>query len=383
MLKKVLCCVLSAVVFVCTSIAAECISYDDISAKSAVIYCAETGEVLFEKNSAEQRSMASTTKIMTALLALEENTPDRIVTVTEEMVRVEGTSSGLKAGDMLTLRDIVYCMLLESGNEAANAAAIAIGGSFESFADMMNEKAKEIGMNDTSFVTPSGLDDENHYTTAYDMAVLTAHALENPEFVEICSSKKHKITFENSEKAITLYNHNRLLSEYDDCIGVKTGFTKKSGRCLVSAAKREGITIIAVTLFAPNDWQDHKKMLDFGFEMTETTASDNDFSSISITVTNSDKASVGVIGQSCLLPCVTGSDMQYEKKVYLQKFLYAPVKKGDVVGFAEYSLGGRAIKKIPLTAAEDAPIKAAQKKNNNIFDRLFGLFDSWWKHDRQ
>lgn len=353
----------------------------DLSAASAVLYLAETGEVLFEKDSSAQRSMASTTKIMTALLALEQNTPDRVIEITDEMVNVEGTSAGLRAGDKIYLEDIVYCMLLESGNDAANAAAIAIGGSFSEFAVLMNKRAKEIGMKNTSFVTPSGLDDENHYTTCYDMALLAAEAIENSDFVRICSSASYKVSFIDSDKTVTLYNHNKLLGSVDGCIGIKTGFTKKSGRCLVTAAKRDGATLIAVTLKAPDDWNDHKKLLEYGFEQIDKEALDTDLGTLAVRVVGSDVKTINVTCEEADIPVFENGAAEINRKIYLEKFLYAPVESGCIVGYAEYYMGDKMIKKIPVTTAGSA---AAQEPEKGFFeklkDRFTGLFDRWWNN---
>lgn len=351
----------------------------DLSAVSAVLYYPEYGNVLFEKNSASLRSMASTTKIMTSLIALEECAPDRVVEITAEMVNVEGTSSGLRAGDKITLRDLVYCMMLESGNDAANSVAIALGGSFQGFAEIMNKRASEIGMKNTSFVTPSGLDDENHYTTAYDMALLAAEALENREFLGISKESSKKITFVDSDKSVTLYNHNRLLREYDGCIGIKTGFTKKSGRCLVSAAERNGVTLIAVTLGAGDDWNDHRKMLDYGFSCVDSQSADNDFSGYSVRVVGGTETTAFVESDDVTVNFLKDEGINITRKIYLEKFLYAPVKKGDKIGFAEYYNGDRLIKTVPLTAKNNVAVKE-KEESENILDRLFSLFDSWWKN---
>ncbi len=375
MLKKSICLLFAVLVIFGFTAEASAFESSDISAVSAVLYCKETGDVIFEKNSDRSLSMASTTKIMTSVLALECNTPYREVEVTAEMVNVEGTSSGLKAGDKIRLTDLVYCMLLESGNDAANSVAIAVGGSIEGFALMMNEKASEIGMNNTSFVTPSGLDAENHCTTAYDMALLTAYALDNEEFVAACSEDSYTVSFIDSDKQVTLYNHNRLLSEYEDCIGVKTGFTKKSGRCLVSAAERDGVTLIAVTLNAGDDWNDHKKMLDYGFECMATAQADTDFSQYSIPVVGSANSSVGVECSECTVPYLKENGSDITREIYLEKFLYAPVSKGDIVGFARYYNNGKLIAQVSLVADSSADILIKEKFN--FSDRFFGLFDRW------
>ena len=213
--------------------------------------------------------MASTTKIMTALIAVQSEQLDDVVEITKEMIEVEGSSIYLKAGEKLTLRSLVVGLLLESGNDAANAIAITLAGSKEAFADKMNEVAASLGMKNTHFVTPSGLDDDEHYTTAYDMALLGSAAMRCPEFAAIACRQSMTIDFVEPAVRRTFYNHNRLLLEMDGCSGVKTGFTKKSGRCLVSSCERDGILLIAVTLNDPDDWNDHKKMMDYGFSQVE------------------------------------------------------------------------------------------------------------------
>lgn len=358
---------------------AFCLENDDLSAVSAVLYYPEYGKVLFEKNSDAQRSMASTTKIMTSLIALEECTPDRVIDITAQMVNVEGTSSGLRAGDRITLRDLVYCMMLESGNDAANSVAIALGKSYEGFAEMMNKRAAEIGMKNTSFVTPSGLDDENHYTTAYDMALLAAEALENKEFFAASKALSEKISFIDSDKSVTLYNHNRLLRSYEGCIGIKTGFTKKSGRCLVSAAERNGVTLIAVTLNAGDDWNDHEKMLNYGFSCVDSIDADSDFSHYSVRVVGGSENLAYIDCPDVTVNFLKDEGSNITRKIYLEKFLYAPVEKGEKIGFAEYYNGDRLIKTVPLTARDSISVQK-KEESENITDRLFDLFDSWWKN---
>ncbi len=235
-----------------------------VSAKSAVLLDASDGRILFEKNAVCRMSMASTTKIMTALVALESASLDSVITIPSAAVGVEGSSIYLTVGEKLTLRELLYAVMLSSANDAATAVAIAVGGSVEGFANKMNAAAARLGLADTRFVNPHGLDADGHYTTALDLARLTAYALNVPEFRDIVSTYKHEIAGPSGKRL--LFNHNKLLKNYDGCIGVKTGYTKKTGRCLVSAAERDGLTLVAVTLAAPDDWRDHKAMLDYGFE---------------------------------------------------------------------------------------------------------------------
>lgn len=372
MLKKtfIIITVLLSVFF--SSVNVTALEKDEISAASAVLYYPDGEEVLFEKNSRDVRSMASTTKLMTSLLAVENCTPYLKTEITWDMVNVEGTSSGLREYDVVTLRDLVYCMMLESGNDAANAVALTLTDSFESFALLMNKRAEEIGMKNTSFVTPSGLDAEKHYTTAFDMALLAAECVSNREFSYIGRQQKHTVYFDNSEKTVTLYNHNKLLQTYDGCVGLKTGFTKKSGRCLVSAAERDGVMLVAVTLNAPDDWNDHAKMLDYGFERIKSLKADTSFSQYSVMVTGGEESSVAVTGDNLTL-YVTDESKSIERKVYLDKFLYAPVEKGEIIGYAEYVQGEKIIGRTFLRAD-----RTIEKKTKEKFsDRLKSLVDRW------
>ena len=231
-----------------------------ISAKAAVLICADTGEIIYSRNAEERLPMASTTKIMTAFLLCEQDLK-RQITVSFSDINTEGTSMGLKDKDTVTLEDLLYGMLLASGNDAANAAAAAVGGTVDNFVKMMNEKAKSLGLKNTHFVTPSGLDADGHYSTAYDMALLACAAANEPTLRRIASTRTAAIG------GRTLTNHNKLLSRMDGCIGLKTGYTKAAGRTLVSCAEREGHRLVAVTLRDGNDWNDHEMLYDQGFAL--------------------------------------------------------------------------------------------------------------------
>lgn len=341
-----------------------------VSAQSAALLCAESGEFLFLRNADKKLSMASTTKIMTSLLALEAAEPEREITVMKEMVSVEGTSMGLQAGDSVSLRELVYGMLLQSGNDAANTVATVLGGGAEGFAEMMNARAESIGMQNTNFVTASGLDDEEHYSTARDMALLAAECMKNPEFISICSKKTAKLTYGNPPYARTLTNHNRLLWSYPDAIGVKTGFTKKSGRCLVSAARRNGITLIAVTLNAPDDWSDHKAMLDYGFSVCKSSLLTCDLSQVKLKICGSDKGFVSVRLSE------EKQGLEESECILLMKpFEYAPVREGDSVGKAVFVYNGRTVAEIGIEAAQDAKALLVQPQEppceKGFFTKLF------------
>ncbi len=329
--------IITALVLFCHSFCASAVS---VSAKSAVLISGDTFEVVFEKNAHTRLSMASTTKIMTGLLICENKNLDDKVTVTADMLRVEGSSMGLRAGDVLTYRDLLYGLMLLSGNDAANVAAISIGKSLENFADMMNKKAKKLGLRNTNFVTPSGLDSENHYTTAYDLACLTRYALLNEDFAHVVSTYSVNITYGNPPVKRTLTNHNKLLKRVDGVVGVKTGFTKKSGRCLVSAYKSNGRFLIAVTLNAPNDWQDHEKLIDYG--VANTKVMDFHFNdSYSLLLQNSNMNSVEFKVPSITLCCVSADNIT--ATVSFANEISAPVNKGEVLGVALYKCGEKEI----------------------------------------
>lgn len=348
-----------------------------VSAESAVLMCADNGEILFSRNADRQLSMASTTKIMTSLIALESATPDKEITVTKEMVSVEGTSMGLMPGDRVSISELVYGMLLQSGNDAANTVAYVIGGSRDGFAKLMNDRAREIGMDNTNFVTASGLDDDNHYSTAYDMALLAAECIKNPEFAEICRQKTAKLTYGNPPYARTLTNHNKLLWKYSDSIGIKTGFTKKSGRCLVSAAERNGVTLIAVTLNAPDDWNDHISMFEYGFSKCKGVYIGCDFNDVKVSVVGGEKRFAGV------RPAYNPEWISDEKsycRVLLKKFEYAPIPKDMILGTAVFFSGDNIIEEVPLLAEEPifikhVPIEETEKKSNFFSEFIKKLKD--------
>lgn len=349
----------------------------EVSAQSAVVLTADTGAVLFEKDGHTPRPVASTTKIMTALLALEaaQEQGDPLVDITQEMVAVEGSSMGLQAGDSISLTGLAAGMLLASGNDAANAAALYLDGSLESFAARMNQRAAALGMEDTHFVTPSGLDGEDaqglgHLSTAYDMALLARVALEDQAFRQLCSSPSLAVEFAEPVKRVTYTNHNKLLTQYQGCVGVKTGFTKEAGRCLVSAAERDGALLIAVTLNAPNDWEDHAALLDYGFTQVEPYPLAGGDVRLTVPVVGSPVEVVSLRGSNggeVTLPL--GQGAQVERVVRVPKFLYAPVEAGEQVGEICWYLEGQLLGSAPLTAAGAAPL---QEKAPSLWERLFG-----------
>ena len=340
-----------------------------VSAKSAILINADTLEVLYNKAEHEKRGIASTTKILTSIIALEYGVPQKEITATKEAVTVEGTSIGLKAGDKITLMALVYGMLLESGNDAANVTAFAISGNITSFSKVMNSYAKNIGMTNSNFTNPSGLTDKNHYSTAFDMALLTSVAIKNPIFRKIASTESAVIDFGTPEISRSLTNHNRLLREYDGVFGVKTGYTKASGRCLVTACEKNGVTLIAVTLNAYDDWNDHKKLYDYGFSLYNKKADVPEIKTLKIPVVCSDKKTVSV-DFAYQIEFNTNKDLKSE--IYIKNYLYPPVKKGDIVGEIVYKdTENNAIKIIPLVSVDNAnALYKENEKENNILGKI-------------
>ena len=343
-----------------------------VSAEGAVLINGATGQVLWGKNADKPLSMASTTKIMTALLLCENADLSEEIIATEEMVTVEGSSMGLLPGDRVDYRDLLYGMLLASGNDAANTVALSLAGSADKFAALMNKKAAEIGMANTHFVTASGLDAAGHYSTAHDMALLARYALENPAFKAAAAAKYATLEYGNPPYRRTLKNHNKLLWNYEGAIGVKTGYTKKSGRCLVSAAVRDGEYLIAVTLNAPSDWSDHAAMLDYGFSLISPRAVSGE--RYNLAVVGGAAESVSVESAPIILSLSNEEYKALKKRVILPRFVYAGVEKGKTLGRVELLNGDKVLASMPLVAAKGvkpAPNEGAVYKIFSNFKKLF------------
>ncbi|MBR6557756.1 MAG: D-alanyl-D-alanine carboxypeptidase [Clostridia bacterium] len=359
MLKRILTALLSFVViflFFCSSPDIFAADRIFVSAESAVLMEASSSAVIYEKNAYTRMPMASTTKIMTAIVAIENNDLDQIVTVSDKAVGVEGSSIYLYPGEKLCMRDLIYALMLESANDAAAAIAIATAGSIDEFATLMNRKAKEIGLLDTHFKNPHGLDDEDHYTTAYDLARLSSYALKNECFREIVSTYKRVIPLRDNEGSRLLLNHNRLLKSYDGAIGVKTGFTKKSGRCLVSSAERDGVTLVSVTLNAPDDWNDHKNMLDFGFRIYERISlTEIGNERFELACVSGERDSFFASNRDGLSIITEKYDRKITKVVELKRFYFAPISPGEVVGRVCYYDGDVYLGSVDITAEEGVP----------------------------
>ena len=348
---------LAAVLFLNTQVSA-------ISAQKAIVMDAQTGRILYQKNADERALIASTTKIMTALIICEQcNVLDRM-RIPHEAVGIEGSSMYLKEGEVLTIQELLYGLMLHSGNDAAVALAIYCGGTVEGFVELMNDKAYRLGMYSTHFENPNGLDSPGHYSTARDMAILTAYAINNPIFSKTVSTKTVSIG------SRSLRNHNKLLWQLEGADGVKTGYTKAAGRILISSATRHDRRLIAVTMNAPNDWQDHAQMINDGFSQYE----------IRQVIRKGD--CVGQIeiegGQSSYVQLLSAEDFSFalmpteQPRVIISGtgFAFAPVVKGQSAGFAHICLGDNSIYKLPLVYAET--VEQQTRKEPGFFEKLFG-----------
>lgn len=328
-----------------------------VSARAAVVMCADSGEILYSKNPDEKLAIASITKIMTAVIALEQP-QDKKVKFDLSMA-AEGTSLYLKEGETLTLSELTKGMMLVSGNDAANAVAVGIAGSKEKFAELMNQKAQQIGMKNSHFVTPSGLDNEQHYSTAYDMAMLCRYAMNNPKFRKIVSQKSDVISYVVPQgKTQYCRNHNKLLSICEGCIGIKTGYTSKAGRTLTSCAERNGIRIIVVTLNDRDDWNDHQKLYDDAFDRVEQKTLITQHTRFDLPIVGSqhnERQSITLKPEKdCVITVRKDNEDKITKKLFLPHFLYAPVAKGRAVGEINFYRNGQLIGHTRLLTAENA-----------------------------
>ena len=328
-----------------------------VSAKSSIVIDAQSGRVLYEKNAYERRGMASTTKIMTALVALERLDLSSVVTVSPHAAGTEGSSIWLSPLEKISVYDLLYGLMLASGNDAASALAEHTAGSEDAFAIIMNARAKKIGAYNTNFTNPHGLPDENHYTTAYDLAIISAEAMRNPDFAEIVSQKQKTISWEGSRWDRSLRNHNKLLNRYQYAIGIKTGYTKKDGRCLVSCAEKDGRRLICVTLNAPDDWNDHIALHEYCFEkfVAYKACSGGESAGIFKNI-NENADDINLVYEKDFTTSLTNDEAENIKieKVFNVKY---PVTKNQIVGRADILCKNEKIGSINLIAANDAVIK--------------------------
>ena len=335
-----------------------------ISAKSAVVLDGQTGRILYDKNADTRGLIASTTKIMTALIVSEQcNVLDRM-RIPKEAVGIEGSSMYLQEGEILTIQDLLYGLMLHSGNDAAVALAIYCGGTVEGFVSLMNDKAHRLGLTNTHFENPNGLDSPGHYSTARDMATLTAYAMKNPIFAQTVSTKNIVIG-----KRV-LKNHNKLLWSLEGAEGVKTGFTKAAGRILVSSAQRQGRRLIAVTMNAPNDWADHKQLLNDGFSAfrVEKIVSQGDCLG-TVEISGGGNKVVNLVSAEDFFYSVAENEKPYTV-CSNPNFRYAPVVKGQCAGYAYVCINQSVVGKVPVLYADTVEMEESPK--TSIWEKLFG-----------
>ncbi len=330
----------------CAALAAE--NATAVSAETVVLMEPGSGQLLFAKDPDKPMKGASTVKIMTALLALEALDPAQTVTVRPEWTGCEGSSMYLRAGQELTVRELLTGLLLQSGNDAAKALACLVSGSEEAFVRRMNEKAGALGMKGTVFADASGLCAEGHVITARDLALLTAEALQDPTFRELVSCKTAEAG------GVQLRNHNKLLWRDARVIGVKTGYTRAAGRTLVSAAEADGMTLICVTMNDPCDWEDHLRLLDWGFQtFTKPGIAAWRFSVPA--VSGEAETAEAIPAEEPELLMRRGEELRWAPQ--LPKFVYAPVRAGDPAGLLKgYAPDGTEMASLPLVWAENVPL---------------------------
>ena len=335
-----------------------------ITAQKAILTDANTGRVLYEKNAHDRGLIASTTKIMTALIICEQcNVLDRMQ-IPKEAVGIEGSSMYLQEGEVLTIQDLLYGLMLHSGNDAAVALAIYCGGTVEGFVQLMNDKAYRLGLRDTHFENPNGLDSPGHYSTAADLATLASYAMSNPIFAKTVSAKS--VSAGNR----SLHNHNKLLWRLEGADGVKTGYTRAAGRILVSSAQRQGRRLVAVTMDDPNDWQDHVALIEEGFtryRLCSIISQDDILGFVDVAE-----------GETKQIELLAAEDFSYaladdeavEIKIQGVGFVYAPVAAGEQAGYAYVCVEGNPVGKIPLIFGSTVELRQPDKVP--FWKKLFG-----------
>lgn len=336
---------------------------------------AATGTVIYSRDMDTRRYPASTTKIMTLIVALEQGKLDDIVTVSKNAEGMEGSTLWLEQGDKVPLKELLYGMMMASGNDATIAVAEHIAGSVPAFVKMMNEKAREIGASDTHFVNPNGLPDEKHYTTARDMALIAAYGYRLPEFEEIVGTRE--ITFPwVKDDTHRLRNENQMLWLYKGGNGVKTGYTDAAGRCLVSGAREDGLQLVSVVFDSVYMWNDSIALLDYGFDQVEPEkiiSKGQVVGSVSVGLFQGE-LEVKAAKDLAIARLKDGSRVKYDQKLEVPDSLTAPVKEGERVGRLVLMQEGREVGAVEVLAAA-----SLEPEDQGFFSRLMAWFQSLWK----
>lgn len=345
----------------------------NISSESAIVIEQNTGRILYLKNMNKEREMASTTKIMTTIVAIEIGNLDEVVTVSENAAGIEGSSIYLEANEQLTLEELLYGLMLRSGNDAAYAIAEHIGGgNVENFIDMMNRKAKEIGANNTHFMNPHGLHHEGHYTTAYDLAKITAYAMKNETFKKIVSTKKKTISWPNHEWNRSLTNKNKMLWNYEGGNGVKTGYTTDAGKCLVSSALRNNMQLIGVVLKSNDIWKDSTTILDYAFDHYEpykVVLKDEYLKSIPVKEGVKDRIST-YCKKDITIPIRKEEKDKIKVKINLPEQMQSPIIREQIVGKLEVYIGNEKVDSTNIYVKDSI----GKKNTQNMFKKFI---DNW------
>ncbi|MGI5908365.1 MAG: D-alanyl-D-alanine carboxypeptidase family protein [Christensenellales bacterium] len=362
MTRKTIRCILAIVMVLCIITAMPPpakAAPEEATSSAAVVLETGTNRVLFESNPDAQMPMASTTKIMTALVALEHGNLDDKVVIPREAVGIEGSSIYLKEGEVLSLEQLLYGLMLSSGNDVAVAVACHVGGSVEGFVDMMNTKAMKIGAENTCFTNPNGLHDDNHYTTAYDLALITSCALKNPEFQRICSTQYKEIPGPEGTPR-TLKNKNKLLWQYEGGNGVKTGYTKAAGKCLVASAKREDMQVVCVVLNSSSMFIQSMALMDEAFECFDNVpvlSEGEPLGTIPVEGANVDSVTI-CMDEEIRLPLTKEEEDEINVRVLMVPRLKAPVEAGLPVGRLEVFIGETKVMEMGINLEDTIPEKA-------------------------
>lgn len=347
-----------------------------ISATSAVLMDAASGRVLYKKDCHRRLPQASLTKIMTALLVVENGDLDKKVTISENAAGTPECSIYLEAGETLTREELLYGAMLNSGNDAAVALAESIAGDEKDFVALMNKRVQELGLDDTHFLNPHGLQTAGHYSSAYDLALLSRKAMAEPAFAEVVKTTYKTIPREGHEEDRKLFNMNRLLYRYEGSIGVKTGYTKEAGNCVVGAARKGDMTLIAVSMNSTTVYDDLQRMLDYGFEKFQLVSLDeNGDASIQVAVSNGESRTVAAVPSLDLKAAVTPEEMpnlRFETVPVTE--LHAPVKEGSIVGVCNLYINDEQVGAIDLLAAESVN----EKSPGGYMQAARHLLNTWY-----
>lgn len=333
---------------------------ESLSAQAAIVVEARTGRVVYEKNARSRLFPASTTKMATALVALENGRTDDVVTIGEDAAGAEGSAMQIAVGDQISLLDLLYGVLMVSGNDATIAVADHMAGSVENFAALMTKRAQELGALHTNFVNSSGLPHEGHYSTAYDLSRIAMAAYENPVFREIVRTQRKEVACVGSDRRIALENTNLLLEQYPGCDGIKTGYTEAAGECLVASAERNGVHLIAIVMNVEKDrrWEEAASLLDYGFErVVSEFARDRHALMGTVRVLRGENYQITVRPKLNLsYPVLDGDAGDFSLRAQLPKVIEAPVRAGQQVGWMKILYKGREVDQVEMIADQDVQV---------------------------